>query len=91
MSDRFNDKSKFPRLQDIRVIQMLADGSLEVSVLSRDKNLHLHGSLTCPAGTAMHDWLINLSGPLVPGETKYLHTEPPTEFEKKNAQQMEWF
>ncbi len=77
MTERFNDPTKFPLESDVKIVTRRADNSLEVKIMSSQKHLSYHGTLVCPPDTAMHTWLLSLSGPLRPGESKLIGVVPP--------------
>jgi len=71
-NERYNDPRSFPDPKHIQRISMELDGSLEVSVLRNDERMHYHGSISCPPGTKLFDYLLTISGPLKPGQTRSL-------------------
>lgn len=63
----FNDPKRFPRREDLVSITMLQDTTLEVRILRSDSKMHYHGMITCPPNTLLHSWLLEITGPIIPG------------------------
>src|SRR5579883_482056 len=70
-NERYNTESTFPEPKYIQRISMNEDGSLEASVLRNDERMHYHGTIHCPTGTKLYDYLLGISGPLKPGQSLY--------------------
>lgn len=88
----FNDPSKFPPVGDVSTVMMLEDSSLRVKLISSKKDVFYHSTLVCPPNTAMHEWLLAISGPLEPGNIKFIGIEVPENNPiAPKETQMDWF
>ncbi len=86
----YNDKSKFPRKEDLVSVIMETDHTLQVRILRSDSKMHYHGMLTCPPGTLMHSWLLEITGPMNPGNMRLCNVDPLAEGEYDEEATKKW-